>query len=97
VVTASRCAVLSVITGGGKWVELFCRTRDAALKAALNALVPDDAKEAAGHGRKAKRSNGDRILEAIAQKATCRKRKLRLLHGKIEEDQHERDPNRFRQ
>ena len=115
-VTASRSAVLSIITGGGKWVELtipadplyqhllltaeqkfwrcvtsgeppqlfgvepprpraqavrtvdmstsnawvsfaelFCRTRDAALhheraKAELKALVPEDAKEATGHG-----------------------------------------------
>src|SRR3984885_8710958 len=121
-VTASRTAVLSIITGGGKWVEmtipadplyqhllltaerkfwrcvetgetphlfgvepprprieavrtvdmsvsntwaefagLYRRTRSAALdhdraKAELKVLVPEDAKEASGHGIKAKRS-----------------------------------------
>jgi predicted phage-related endonuclease len=126
-VTASRTAVLSIITGGGKWVELtipgdplyqhllltaekkFWRcvetgepphlfgiepprprieairtvdmsgsnawaefanlyrlTRPAALnhdraKAELKALVPEDAKEASGHGVKAKRSKSGAI------------------------------------
>jgi YqaJ-like viral recombinase domain len=120
-VTASRTAVLSIITGGGKWVEMtipadplyqhllltaekkfwrcvesgeaphlfgvepprprveavrivdmsssnswaefagsFCRTRSAFLehektKAELKALMPEDAKEAIGHGVRAKR------------------------------------------
>ncbi len=126
-VTTSRTAVLSIITGGGKWVELtipadplyqhllltvekkfwrcvqtgevpqlfgvdpprpkieairsvdmsgsnawaefanlYRATRPAALehdraKAELKALVPDDAKEAAGHGLRAKRSKSGAI------------------------------------
>jgi predicted phage-related endonuclease len=126
-VTASRTAVLSIITGGGKWVEmtipadplyqhllltaekkfwrcvetgeaprlfgvepprprieavrsadmsasnawaefagLFRATRQAALdhersKAELKALVPEDAKEASGHGVRAKRSRSGAI------------------------------------
>jgi hypothetical protein len=125
-VTASRTAVLSIITGGGKWVEmtipadplyqhllltaekrfwrcvetgeaphlfgvqprprieavrtvdmsgsntwaefagLFQATRQAALdhersKAELKSLVPEDAKEASGHGVRAKRSKSGAI------------------------------------
>jgi predicted phage-related endonuclease len=126
-VTASRTAVLSIITGGGKWVEvtipadplyqhllltaekkfwrcvetgepprlfgiepprprveavrtidmsasnswadfsaIYRATREAAVeheraKAELKALVPEDAKEAAGHGVRAKRSKSGAI------------------------------------
>jgi predicted phage-related endonuclease len=126
-VTASRTAVLSIITGGGKWVEItvpadplyqhllltaekkfwrcvetgetphlfgvepprprieavrvvdmsgsnswaefaatFCRTRPAyqeheAAKADLKKLVPEDAREAVGHGLRAKRSKSGAI------------------------------------
>jgi predicted phage-related endonuclease len=126
-VTASRTAVLSIISGGGKWVKmtipadplyqhllltaekafwrcvqtgerpalfgvepprpkleavrvvdmsgsnawaefagLFCRTREAALahersKGELKALMPEDAKEAIGHGVRAKRSKSGAI------------------------------------
>jgi predicted phage-related endonuclease len=126
-VTASRTAVLSIITGGGKWVEMtipadplyqhllltaerkfwrcvetgepprlfgvepprpkieairvvdmsssnswaefagvFCRTRAAHLehdtaKAELKKLMPEDAKEAVGHGVRAKRSKSGSI------------------------------------
>ena len=126
-VTASRAAVLSIITGGGKWVEMtipadplyqhllltaekkfwrcvesgeppglfgiepprprieatrtldmsssnswaefagvFCQTRAAylehdAAKAELKKLVPEDAKEAIGHGVRAKRSKSGAI------------------------------------
>ena len=126
-VVASRSAVLSIITGGGKWVEItvpadplyqhlliiaerkfwrcvetgeppclfgvepprprveavrvvdmsasnswanfartFCRTREAhqeheAAKAELKQLVPEDAKEATGHGVRAKRSKAGAI------------------------------------
>jgi len=126
-VTASRTAVLSVITGGGKWVEMtvgadplyqhllltaekkfwrcvesgepprlfgiepptprlpavravdmsasnawaalaevFYRTREAAVeheraKSELKALVPEDAREASGHGVRAKRSKSGAI------------------------------------
>jgi predicted phage-related endonuclease len=126
-VTAARTAVLSIITGGGKWVEMtipadplyqhllltaekkfwrcvetgepprlfgiepprprvegirivdmsgsnswtafadvFCRTRAAYLehdgaKAELKKLVPDDAKEASGHGVRARRSKSGAI------------------------------------
>ena len=126
-VTASRAAVLSIITGGGKWVEmtisadplyqhllltaekkfwrcvetgepphlfgidppwpkveavrtvdmsgsnawaefanLFRQTRNAALdheraKTELKALVPEDAKEASGHGVRARRSKSGAI------------------------------------
>jgi predicted phage-related endonuclease len=127
-VTNARSAVLSIITGGGKWVELqihadrlyqhllltaerkfwrcvqsgeaprlfgvepprprleavrvvdmsssnawaefaatFCRTRSAyqeheAAKSDLKKLVPDDAKEAVGHGLRAKRSKSGAII-----------------------------------
>jgi predicted phage-related endonuclease len=126
-VTASRTAVLSIITGGGKWVEMtipadplyqhllltaekkfwrcvengepprlfgvetprprveavrivdmslsnswaefagvFCQTRAAylahdAAKAELKKLIPEDAKEATGHGVRAKRSKSGAI------------------------------------
>jgi predicted phage-related endonuclease len=126
-VTASRTAVLSIITGGGKWVELtiladplyqhllltaekkfwrcvqtgevphlfgiepptprieavrlvdmsqsnswadlagvYCRTRSAfaeheAAKSELKKLVPEDAKEASGHGIRAKRSKSGAV------------------------------------
>ena len=133
-VTASRTAVLSIITGGGKWVEmtipadplyqhllltaerkfwrcvetgeppqlfgiepprprveairtvdmsgsnawaefasLYRLTRPAALdhdraKTELKALVPDDAKEASGHGVRAKRSKSGAIsFEVLAE------------------------------
>ena len=131
-VTASRTAVLSIITGGGKWVEmtipadplyqhllltaekafwrcvqtgetpalfgvepprpkieavkvvdmsgsntwaemadLFCQTREAALahersKSELKALVPEDAKEAVGHGVRARRSKSGAISLDLA-------------------------------
>jgi predicted phage-related endonuclease len=131
-VTASRAAVLSIITGGGKWVEmtipadplyqhllltaekkfwrcvesgetprlfgvepprpkveavrivdmstsnawaefadLFRQTREAAIdhersKSELKALVPEDAKEAAGHGVRAKRSKSGAISLDLA-------------------------------
>jgi predicted phage-related endonuclease len=126
-VTASRTAVLSIITGGGKWIEMtipadplyqhllltaerkfwrcvesgepprlfgvepprpkieavrivdmsasnawadlagiFCRTRNAylehhAARAELKKLMPDDAKEAVGHGVRAKRSKSGAV------------------------------------
>lgn len=136
-VTASRSAVLSIITGGGKWVEIkihadplyqhllltaekkfwrcvqsgeppvlfnietprprleaikvvdmstsnqwaelaarYLRTRDAhgeheTAKAELKELMPEDAKEAAGHGIKAKRSKSGAIsFEAQAAEAS---------------------------
>jgi predicted phage-related endonuclease len=136
-VTASRTAVLSIITGGGKWVEmtipadplyqhllltaerkfwrcvqsgepprlfgiepprprieairtvdmsgsnawaefanLYRLTRPAALdhdraKAELKALVPEDAREAAGHGVRAKRSKSGAIsFEVLAAEAS---------------------------
>jgi predicted phage-related endonuclease len=132
-VTASRAAVLSIITGGGKWVEMtipadllyqhllltaekkfwrcvqsgepphlfgiepsrprleavrvvemsssnswaefaaiYQRTREAAVeheraKAELKVLVPEDAKEATGHGLRAKRSKSGAIsFELVA-------------------------------
>lgn len=135
-VVAARSAVLSVITGGGKWVEItahadplyqhliitaerkfwrcvesgeppalfgidpptprieavrvvdmsgsnawaefaeaFCRTRSAHLeheqaKAELKSLVPEDAKEALGHGLRARRSKSGAIsFDAIGQEA----------------------------
>ena len=136
-VTASRTAVLSIITGGGKWVEmtipadalyqhllltaerkfwrcvesgdpphlfgvepprprvqavrtvdmsgsnawaefanLYRVTRDAAVdhdraKAELKALVPEDAREASGHGLRAKRSKSGAIsFEVLAAEAS---------------------------
>jgi predicted phage-related endonuclease len=137
-VTASRSAVLSIITGGGKWVEMtvsadplyqhllltaekkfwrcvksgepphlfgiepprprleavrvvdmstsnswaafaevYCKTRDAATeheraKSDLKALVPEDAKEASGHGVRAKRSKSGAIsFELLAGAQEC--------------------------
>jgi predicted phage-related endonuclease len=136
-VTNSVTSVLSVITGGGKWVEIvvpadslyqhllftaekkfwrcvesgepprlfgievppprietvrivdmsssnswaefaaqYCETRDAALrhesaKAELKALMPQDAKEASGHGVRAKRSKSGAVsFELIEQEPT---------------------------
>ena len=136
-VTASRMAVLSIITGGGKWVEmtipadplyqhllltaerkfwhcvqngepprlfgiepprprieairtvdmstsnawaefanLYRLTRSAALdhdraKTELKALMPDDAREASGHGVRAKRSKSGAIsFELLAEEST---------------------------
>lgn len=136
-VIAARSAVLSIITGGGKWVEmtisadplyqhllltaekkfwrcvesgeppflfgiepprpkvepvktvdmsgsnawaefgtLYRQTREAALeheraKTELKALVPDDAKEASGHGVRAKRSKSGAIsLELLQEEAS---------------------------
>jgi hypothetical protein len=132
-VTASRTAVLSIITGGGKWVEMtvpadplyqhllltaekkfwrcvetgetphlfdvepprprveavrvvdmsssnawaefsgvFCRTRGAyldhdAAKAELKKLMPEDAKEAIGHGIRAKRSKSGAVSFDLMQ------------------------------
>jgi hypothetical protein len=103
-VVAARTAVLSVITGGGKWVEIrvgepprlfgaepprprgevvrivdmtasnawaefstiFARTRQAyteheQAKAELKNLMPEDAKEALGHGVRAKRSKSGAV------------------------------------
>ena len=137
-VTNSRTAVLSIITGGGKWVEitvsadplyqhllftaekkfwrcvesgdlprlylaetprprleavrivdmtssnawaefatLFCRTRTAfvqheSAKAELKALMPEDAKEAHGHGVRAKRSKSGAIsFELLEPEPRC--------------------------
>src|SRR5204863_1847950 len=134
-VVASRAAVLSIITGGGKWVEMtipadplyqhllltaekkfwrcvetgeaphlfgvepprpkieavrivdmsssnswaelagvFCQTRAAYLqhdsaKAELKKLMPDDAKEALGHGVRAKRSKSGAVSFDLMQEA----------------------------
>jgi predicted phage-related endonuclease len=132
-VTASRTAVLSIVTGGGKWVEMtipadplyqhllltaekkfwrcvetgetpylfgvepqrpkieavrtvdmsesnswaefagvFCQTREAflnheAAKVELKKLMPEDAKEAAGHGVRAKRSKSGAVSFDLIQ------------------------------
>jgi predicted phage-related endonuclease len=137
-VTASRTAVLSIITGGGKWVEmtipadplyqhllltaekkfwrcvetgdpprlfgiepprprieavrtvdmsgsnawaefanLYRQTRSAALdhdraKAELKALVPEDARQASGHGVRAKRSKSGAISFEVLEMETVR-------------------------
>jgi predicted phage-related endonuclease len=57
------------MTGSNSWAEfadLFCSTRQAFLdhersKAELKALLPDDAKEAVGHGVRAKRSKSGAV------------------------------------
>jgi hypothetical protein len=57
------------MTGSNSWAEfagLFCATRSAFLdheraKAELKALVPEDAKEASGHGVRAKRSKSGAV------------------------------------
>jgi predicted phage-related endonuclease len=137
-VTASRAAVLSIITGGGKWVEMtipadplyqhllltaekkfwrcvesgeppglfgiepprprieatrtvdmsssnswaefagvFCQTRAAhlehdAAKAELKKLMPEDAKEAVGHGVRAKRSKSGAVSFELHQSEVSR-------------------------
>jgi hypothetical protein len=137
-VVAARSAVLSVITGGGKWVEittyadplyqhlivtaerkfwrcvesgesprlfgvdppkprieavrtvnmsasntwgefaaLFCNTRQAFLdhersKAELKALMPEDAKEAVGHGVRAKRSKAGAVSFDLVEAESSR-------------------------
>jgi hypothetical protein len=57
------------ISGSNSWAELagvFCRTRAAyldhdAAKAELKKLMPEDAKEAIGHGVRAKRTKSGAI------------------------------------
>ena len=57
------------MTGSNSWAEfagLFCSTRSAFLdheraRAELKALIPEDAKEAAGHGVRAKRSKSGAV------------------------------------
>ena len=57
------------MSGSNAWAEfagLFCGTRQAALdhersKAELKALVPEDVREASGHGIRAKRSKSGAI------------------------------------
>jgi predicted phage-related endonuclease len=117
-VTNARMAALSIITGGGKWVEisiaadplyqhllltaekkfwrcvqfgdtprrvdmassnawaefaaLFCSTRSAFLdheraKTELKGLMPEDAKEAFGHGVRAKRSKSGAVSFEVAE------------------------------
>ena len=88
-VTHLRTSVLSIITGGGKWVEIsipmdplylsvlvsaekkFWRCVQSGAKSELKALMPEDAREAIGHGVKAKRAKmervrGDRNLDPFA-------------------------------
>ena len=82
-VTASRTALLSIITGGGQWVgnrsavptsaayrreEVLALRREwrnssfyDAAKAELKKLMPEDAKEAIGHGIRAKRSKSGAV------------------------------------
>ena len=57
------------MSGSNSWAEfagLFCSTRQAFLdhersKAELKALMPEDAKEAVGHGVRAKRSKSGAV------------------------------------
>ena len=66
------------MTGSNSWAEfaaIYCRTRSAFLqhesaKAELKSLVPEDAKEAIGHGVRAKRSRSGAIsFEAVSGEA----------------------------
>ena len=65
----SRRSESSTRTGSNSWAELaglFCATRSAFLdheraKTELKALIPEDAKEATGHGVRAKRSKSGAI------------------------------------
>ena len=64
-----RIEAVRVVDMSGSWAEfagLFCSTRAAFLdheraKAELKALMPEDAKEAAGHGVRAKRSKSGAV------------------------------------
>jgi hypothetical protein len=57
---------MSVSNSWTEFADLFCKTRQAFLdhersKAELKALMPEDAKEAIGHGVRAKRSKSGAI------------------------------------
>jgi hypothetical protein len=74
-----RTSVLSIITGGGKWVEITIPMDPLYLsvlvsaekkfwrcaKSELKALMPEDAREAIGHGVKAKRATVNRIQNPV--------------------------------
>ena len=65
-VAAIRVADMSGSNAWAEWAALYCRTRAAylqheAAKAELKALVPEDAREAVGHGVRAKRSKSGAI------------------------------------
>jgi hypothetical protein len=66
---ARRSGSLVDMSGSNSWAEfagLFCSTRSAFLdheraKSELKALIPEDAKEATGHGVRAKRSKSGAV------------------------------------
>jgi hypothetical protein len=67
------------MSSSNAWAELagvFCRTRSAFLehesaKAELKGLMPEDAKEAMGHGIRAKRSKSGAVsFDVLSQEAT---------------------------
>jgi hypothetical protein len=65
-VEAVRVVDMSASNSWAEFAGVFCRTRDAflnheAAKVELKKLVPEDAKEAMGHGVRAKRSKSGAI------------------------------------
>lgn len=70
-VAAIRVVDMSASNAWSEWAQVYSRTRAAYVehegaKAELKALVPEDAKEAVGHGLKAKRSKSGAIsFEAL--------------------------------
>jgi hypothetical protein len=76
-----RIAAVRVVdmTSSNSWAEvagIFCRTRSAFLeheraKVELKALVPEDAKEAVGHGIRAKRSKSGAISFDLVETETA--------------------------
>jgi len=65
-IAAMRIVDMSSSNAWAEFSSVFCRTRDAHLehekaKAALKGLIPEDAKEAIGHGIRAKRSKSGAV------------------------------------
>jgi predicted phage-related endonuclease len=65
-IAAVRIVDMSTSNAWGEFAGIFCRTRDAFLehersKVELKAMMPEDAKEAIGHGVRAKRSKSGAI------------------------------------
>ena len=71
-IEAVRVVDMSTSNSWAEFAGIFCQTRSAALqhenaRAELRALVPEDAKEAAGHGVRAKRSKSGAVSFEILE------------------------------
>src|SRR5262249_43208631 len=75
-IEAIRIVDMSSSNSWAEFAALFCNTREAFLdheraKSELKALMPEDAKEAIGHGVRAKRSTAARVGFAVLTTAAC--------------------------